>query len=722
MEIDLASSYRTPYGFEKLNDGNYATWAFDVKYQFLKEKLWGLVSGTEVAPSPPVQAVGQSGTTETSQADNAAAQAAYQTALSEWNDKVNAAYLILVTTILGRLQAPVRQATSPADAWNRLRDLYAPSGLQRRFALFRQLYSLKKEPSISMQQHEIAYDAIIEDLARAGKILTPEDLAITYLNTLPGTYSSLIQSMEPVLATLTSQNIKAKVREEEQRVKNVENGGGDHTSTQSITVAANNAQQWQGQPSSSSPKQARQKKKGKCHHCGNSGHWKNECRKRIAEEKASGNGNGNSAGNGDGSTGGTAIYSAALAIVANTAIAQKLLDGSSTETLWIFDSGANRQMFPSKKEFLEYTPMVNSPDNVVGIGSNTLKVVGMGTVRIYDETGGFSILQDVLHVPQLRNGSLSVTRATDQGFETLIAGKHLTFTDGNICIVAPIVNGLATTPVGTNARLHAASARYGAKLCIWHERFGHAAIETIIKLAASGNVQGLSILGNPEQDAEESDVCLGCALGKIHRSPFPSVNNRHVKKGALIHSDICGPIQVQSVGGNRYLVTFIDDATRFIRGFLIPNKEAKTLLNAFILFQNLVETEAGCKVLAIRTDNGTEYKGVFDIHLKRHGIEHQVTTPYSPESNGVSERYNRTIMEMVRPMLHRVGYPLELWGEAALTACYIANRLPTSALDSGMTPFEAWHGVTDASVPRGLRTGTGPPPNIVSLFVEFFPS
>ena len=84
-----------------------------------------------------------------------------------------------------------------------------------------------------MQQHEIAYDAIVEDLARAGKILDPEDLAITYLNTLPDTYSSLIQSMEPVLATLTSQNIKAKVREEEQRLKNVENGGSDHASAQS---------------------------------------------------------------------------------------------------------------------------------------------------------------------------------------------------------------------------------------------------------------------------------------------------------------------------------------------------------------------------------------------------------------------------------------------------------------------------------------------------------
>src|SRR5271169_3168316 len=281
MELEVGLSNRTPYGFEKLNDGNYATWAFDVKYQFLKEKLWGLVSGTEVAPTPPVHAVRQSEEDETSVSDDTAAQDAYQIALSEWTDKVNAAYLILVTTILGRLQAPVRQATSPADAWNRLRDLYAPSGLQRRFALSRRLYSLHKEPSISMQQHEIAYDAIIEDLARARKILDPEDLAITYLNTLPDTYSSLIQSMEPVLATLTSQNIKAKVREEEQRVKNVENGSSDHTpAAQSIMVAANNAQQWQGEPSSSSPKQARQKKKGKCHHCANSGHWKNECRKR----------------------------------------------------------------------------------------------------------------------------------------------------------------------------------------------------------------------------------------------------------------------------------------------------------------------------------------------------------------------------------------------------------------------------------------------------------
>lgn len=146
-------------------------------------------------------------------------------------------------------------------------------------------------------------------------------------------------------------------------------------------------------------------------------------------------------------------------------------------------------------------------------------------------------------------------------------------------------------------------------------------METIIKLAASRNVVGLSILGNPKQDAEASDVCMGCALGKIHRSSFPSVNNKHVTRGALIYSDTCGPIQVQLIGGNKYLVIFIDDATRLIRGFLIPNKKSKTLLDAFVTFQNLVETEIGCKILAIRTDNGTEYQGVFDVHLKQHGIQ-----------------------------------------------------------------------------------------------------
>src|SRR5208282_3375320 len=165
---------------------------------------------------------------------------------------------------------------------------------------------------------------------------------------------------------------------------------------------------------------------------------------------------------------------------------------------------------------------------------------------------------------------------------------------------------------------------------------------TIITLAASGNVEGLEILGNPKQDAKDMDVCVGCAMGKIHRSPFPSINNIHAEKGALIHSDTCGPMQVPSFGGNRYLVTFIDDAARFIRGFLIPDKKASTVLGAFKIFKNLAETKLAKRIQAIRTDNGIEYQGVLKDYLKDQGIEHQVTThtPRSPMVwlNGTTER------------------------------------------------------------------------------------
>ena len=103
------------------------------------------------------------------------------------------------------------------------------------------------------------------------------------------------------------------------------NGNGKSNSLSAISGAANNAQ------TTPASKKSTSKKNGKCHHCGKKGHWKNECRKRIAEEKAVQEGNGG--------TGGTAIYSAGLAFVANQAIADELINGDSGN--WILDSGAN---------------------------------------------------------------------------------------------------------------------------------------------------------------------------------------------------------------------------------------------------------------------------------------------------------------------------------------------------------------------------------------------
>ena len=73
------------------------------------------------------------------------------------------------------------------------------------------------------------------------------------------------------------------------------------------------------------------------------------------------------------------------------------------------------------------------------------------------------------------------------------------------------------------------------------------------------------------------------------------------------------------------------------------------------------------------------------------GIEHQLTTPYTPQQNGVGERKNHTIMEMSRCLMFEKNLPKEYWTETVHTAVFLLNRLPTKLVDE-KTPNEAWYG------------------------------
>src|SRR5579859_791582 len=102
-----------------------------------------------------------------------------------------------------------------------------------------------------------------------------------------------------------------------------------------------------------------------------------------------------------------------------------------------------------------------------------------------------------------------------------------------------------------------------------------------------------------------------------------------------------------------------------------------------------VERLHGINLKKIRTDGGTEFQGNMRTYLNARGIQHEQTTRYSPESNGVAERYNRTILEMARPMLSALNLPLQLWSEAISTAVFIRNCLPHSK--TGVSPHYRWH-------------------------------
>ena len=193
-------------------------------------------------------------------------------------------------------------------------------------------------------------------------------------------------------------------------------------------------------------------------------------------------------------------------------------------------------------------------------------------------------------------------------------------------------------------------------------------------------------------DEAGDGVCHGCALGKSKRLPFPKKSfHKTTKPLQLIHSDVCGPVHVPSLGGSRYFVTFTDDYSRYVTIDILKTKDE--VIEKFEDFLNLVENQHDLKVKKFRSDGGGEYiSNEFKRVCKSRGIEIDGTIPYSPQQNGVAERMNRTLMEMARSMLYHANLPQKFWAEAISTAAYLRNRCPTSSF-KGATPYERWFGV-----------------------------
>ena len=101
-----------------------------------------------------------------------------------------------------------------------------------------------------------------------------------------------------------------------------------------------------------------------------------------------------------------------------------------------------------------------------------------------------------------------------------------------------------------------------------------------------------------------------------------------------------------------------------------------------------IQNEKGLTLISVRNDHDGEFENHgFEIFCNEHGYDHNFFAPRTPQQNGVVERKNRTLKEMVRTMLYENNLPKYFWGEAINTACYILNRVSIRPLLS-KTPYE----------------------------------
>jgi transposase InsO family protein len=121
--------------------------------------------------------------------------------------------------------------------------------------------------------------------------------------------------------------------------------------------------------------------------------------------------------------------------------------------------------------------------------------------------------------------------------------------------------------------------------------------------------------------------------------------------------------------------------------YLLKTKDEA--LNYFKTYKAKAENQLERKIKRLWSDRGGEYfSNAFDEFCVEHGIVHERTSPYSPQSNEIAERKNRTLTELVNAMLDTAELSKEWWGQAILIACHVLNKVPMK--DKEITPFEEW--------------------------------
>ncbi|KAM7520343.1 hypothetical protein LguiB_019305 [Lonicera macranthoides] len=422
---------------------------------------------------------------------------------------------------------------------------------------------------------------------------------------------------------------------------------------------------------SSSPKpKSTDKSNVECYRCHNYGHYQSECRTNMSKRRGEKSNFSEKEEKED--------EEISLLMVCQT-------NEETHKSMWYLDTGCSNHMCGDVSAFSD---LDKSFRDSVKFGNNSkVSVMGKGRVTIQTKGNSTQTISNVLFVPELKTNLLSVGQLQEKGYEFSIKDGVCRIQDKKLGLVAQVnMTANRMFPLYLNNVTQSCFLTSLKEVAwLWHFRYGHLNFGGLKTLQQKNMVAGL-----PKFDCP-SGVCEDCVVSKQHRDPFAKGKSWRAKKALeLVHSDICGPITPSSNGGKKYIITFIDDFSRKTWVYFLLEKS-----DAFVAFKNykaLVEKEMGSPIKVLRTDRGGEYNShEFVVFCESQGIKRQLTTAYTPQQNGVCERKNRTILNMVRSLLKRSGIPKNFWPEAVNWSIHVLNRSPTLVVKN-MTPEEAWNG------------------------------
>jgi hypothetical protein len=688
----------------------------------MRDGLWSIVNEDEIAPVEGNEAIRK---------------------FNIRRDKALSTIVMLVdSSLLYLLNDPV----DPVVVWYTLADQFQKRTWANKLSLRRRLYNMKLKENHSVQEHIKTMTEIFQELSVIGDPIEEEDRVVHILASLPEEFDMLVTALESNKDVPDLETVTERIMHEERKLK--EKSGSDKRSNpKALHVMGkprrNQPQKFKGEcwyckepghkfedceEKVQDEKRDKMRKGPSWQRKGNN--FSKE-KVHLSERKKQ-----DELQSSDSDYGFIVIGSHALSTVTE-----------NERKNWIVDSGATSHMCNNDQQFTELKKIEEPIKIKVGDGFSVM-AEKQGTIDLkvaVDDTVKPCRLRNVLLVPELSYSLLSVSKATESKKKVEFDGNKCTITNksGEVILSAKKQGNLYFANIRNVNREFVNSAEKKSpeipkeesrdsdfkeesrdseenpeipkeesrdseveKECrdskknpevskeesrLWHSRYGHLGAKSLVTLAKNKMVSGFNFNKNFIKD--DLQVCEPCVEGKHHHQKFPKDGGTRAKDPlGIVHTDICGKMDdVPSLGGKEYFLSIIDDKTRYT--WTYPLKYKSDAFGKFKEWKAMAERSSGYKLKKLRSDNGGEYiSNEFDQYLLDEGIQRQNSIPKTPQQNGVAERMNRTLEEVIRSMLSESKLPKRFWAEALATATYLRNRSPTKAVED-MTPFEAWNGV-----------------------------
>jgi len=170
-------------------------------------------------------------------------------------------------------------------------------------------------------------------------------------------------------------------------------------------------------------------------------------------------------------------------------------------------------------------------------------------------------LSGVLHVPQVGGNLVSVARLIDCGYDVRFESSSCTITNSQLQVKAKRQGNLYYLPNEQPDKANiglATNKSVPETIEVWHRRLGHRTLDEETVRFIQPRVRELLI--QPGQLIKKGkEVCGTCATGRQHKEAITGTREKASDLLAVVHSDVCGPMHISTLNGEKYFITFVDE-------------------------------------------------------------------------------------------------------------------------------------------------------------------